>query len=129
MKINHIAIWTKRLERMRAFYETYFQARAGEKYANPQTGFESYFLEFSSGARLEIMHMPDVLESIHEIDARYVGYVHIAVSVGSEEKVDALTDRLERDGYSIQSRPRRTGDGYYESVVLDPENNQVEITI
>jgi lactoylglutathione lyase len=25
--------------------------------------------------------------------------------------------------------PRRTGDGYYESVVLDPEGNRLELTV
>ena len=57
------------------------------------------------------------------------GYVHIAFSVGSKEKVDELTQRLSDDGYKVISGPRTTGDGYYESCIVAIENNQIEITI
>lgn len=129
MKISHVAIWTKNLEVLRAFYESYFQARSGGKYFNPHTRFESYFLQFSSGARLELMKMPGMLASLSKTGSRYIGLAHIAISVGSRGKVDELTKRLEEAGFTILSQPRTTGDGYYESVVLDPDNNQIEITI
>jgi lactoylglutathione lyase len=58
-----------------------------------------------------------------------MGYAHLAFSVGSREQVDRLTEQLETDGYRIASQPRTTGDGYYESVILDPDGNQVEITV
>ena len=48
---------------------------------------------------------------------------------GSEAEVDALTTRLRNDGYRILDGPRRTGDGYYESTVLDPDGNRIEITV
>ncbi len=32
-------------------------------------------------------------------------------------------------GYAVISGPRTTGDGYYESCILDLENNQIEITV
>lgn len=54
---------------------------------------------------------------------------HIAFSVGSKEKVDALTERLKIDGFNVVSGPRTTGDGYYESCILGIENNQIEITV
>jgi lactoylglutathione lyase len=54
--------------------------------------------------------------------------IHLAFSTGSKEKVDALTERLRNDGFEIIGAPRTTGDGYYESVILDPENNIIEIT-
>ena len=57
------------------------------------------------------------------------GYIHRACSGGSREKVDALTKRLEEDGYKVVSGPRVTGDGYYESCVLGIEDNQIEITV
>lgn len=132
MNIDHVAIWTKDLEGMRTFYETFFHARAGNMYINPKTQFRSYFLHFESGARIELMQTPAVRAesaSSGEDSARQAGYAHIAISVGSKEKVDALTARLEQAGYRILSGPRTTGDGYYESVVSDPENNLVEITI
>jgi len=129
MHIEHLAIWTHDLERLKRFYETYFQAKAGSKYFNPRTQFESYFLSFTSGPRLEIMHMPGIPPSKNDILAQFTGYIHMAVSVGSREQVDALTSRLQQDGYRVLDGPRTTGDGYYESSVLDPDGNRIEITI
>ena len=127
MKIEHAAIWTRQLEELKAFYCTYFSAQAGPKYTNPKTQFESYFLSFTEGARLELMQAPNV-EARQPNEARPAGYAHLAFSVGSQAGVDELTARLEADGYPIPGRPRWTGDGYYESVVLDPDGNRVEIT-
>jgi lactoylglutathione lyase len=127
--IEHAALWTHDLERARSFYEQYFDAQAGARYVNEQKQFTSYFLSFASGARLEIMHKPTVEAMLTTEDAEWQGYAHLAFSVGSEQKVDALTERLRTDGYEIVGAPRRTGDGYYESVVLDPDGNHVEITV
>lgn len=128
MKIEHIALWTKDLERMKAFYGRFFNGQAGTKYVNTQSGFESYFINFESGARLEIMKTPALI-STKNGEANYCGYHHLAFSAGSEVKVDALTDLLRKEGYQVISGPRRTGDGYYESCVLDPEGNKVEIAV
>ncbi len=129
MQIEHVAIWTKNLEQLKSFYETYFQASAGKKYLNPQKQFESYFLTFASGARLELMQQPTIPESLDDSLAQFTGYIHLAFSVGSEDEVEALTARLQQDGYRVVDGPRRTGDGYYESVILDPDGNRVEITV
>ena len=129
MHIEHIAIWTKNLEQLKEFYTHYFQAEAGRKYLNPDKGFESTFLTFSSGARLELMSMPTIPESLSAPEAQFTGLIHMAFSVGSREQVDNLTARLRQDGHRILDGPRQTGDGYYESVVLDPDGNRVEITI
>ncbi len=128
MHIEHVAIWTKDLERLKKFYMTYFEAKAGEKYVNPAKQFESYFLTFSSGARLELMSIPSIPESQDDPETQFTGYIHLAFSVGSKEKVDTLTDTLQNDGYQIIDGPRHTGDGYYESCVLDPDRNRIEIT-
>jgi len=127
MKIEHIAIWVKDLELMKGFYETYFDAKAGEKYHNPTKNFTSYFLSFDEGSRLELMHRPEI-EDVKKGSQEFIGITHFAVSIGSKEKVDLLTERLRKDGYTIVGEPRTTGDGYYESVVLDPEQNRIEIT-
>jgi lactoylglutathione lyase len=129
MHIEHIAIWTCDLERLKTFYETYFEARADPKYCNPAHRFESYFLHFASGARLELMHMPSIPTTRNDREMQFTGLIHLAFSVGSEKAADALTDRLRQDGYYIVAAPRRTGDGYYESVVLDPDGNRIEITV
>lgn len=126
MKIEHIALWTRDLERSRQFYVTYFGATANQKYHNPKKQFQSYFLSFDDGARLEIMQKTGIDRPLPE---SVIGWAHMAVSVGSPEAVDALTDRLRTDGYTIAGEPRTTGDGYYESIVLDPDGNPIEITV
>ena len=127
MKIEHLAIWASDLEAMRGFYETYFKASSGELYINPKKNFSSYFLSFEEGARLELMQRPEISTTLSE--SEYLGLIHFAVSVGSERKVDELTERLRSDGFNVAGEPRTTGDGYYESVVLDPEGNRIEITV
>ncbi|CEJ70433.1 Glyoxalase-like domain protein [Chryseobacterium oranimense G311] len=128
MKIEHVAIWVKDLEKVRAFYQTYFGAVSNEKYHNPVKHFQSYFLSFENGCRLEIMNRPDIQESGNSYDSQQFGIINLAFSTGSKEKVDELTEILRKDGYTIAGEPRTTGDGYYESVILDPENNIIEIT-
>ena len=129
MKIEHLAIWVQDLEAMRAFYEYYFQARAGEKYRNEKKNFESYFLSFEGGPRLELMNRPDILDHSAVAMKEFMGLTHFAVSVGSKERVNSLTEELRQAGFTIAGEARTTGDGYYESVVLDPENNRIEITV
>lgn len=126
MKIEHIALYVQDLEGAKDFFVKYFDASPNDKYHNPKTGFSSYFLTFDDGARLEIMYLSEIQES-ENTHAR-IGYIHIAFSVGSREKVDALTNRFREDGYRILSGPRTTGDGYYESCILGFEGNQIEIT-
>ena len=125
MKINHAAVFVEDLEVIKDFYKQYFGAKENDKYHNPHTGLETYFLSFDGDVRLEIMKRPDLKEN--EKNLFQLGYAHLAFSVGSKEKVDELTSRLEKDGYTVLSGPRTTGDGYYESCILDPENNQIEI--
>lgn len=131
MYLNHLAIWAEDLERLKEFYTAHFGAVAGKKYINPKKQFESYFLSFPSGARLELMKRADVAQkpASGPQSGPHVGLAHFAFSVGSQAEVDALTERLKTAGYTIADSPRWTGDGYYESVVLDPEGNAVEITV
>ncbi|WML33656.1 VOC family protein [Clostridium sp. OS1-26] len=128
MKIEHVAIWTKDIEKLKKFYVDYFDGIAGDKYTNSKKQFESYFIKFESGARLEIMQMPTIPQNLNDIINQYIGLIHIAISVGSVEKVNELTDRLRNAGYKVVGEPRHTGDGYYESCVLDPDGNRIEIT-
>lgn len=126
MRIEHVALWTADLERSRRFYQQYFGGIAGEKYVNTSKGFESYFLVFQGGTRLELMQMTGIAK---DTPGESLGWAHIAFSVGSREDVDDLTERLRADNYTVAGEPRLTGDGYYESIVLDPDGNRVEITI
>jgi lactoylglutathione lyase len=126
MKIEHLAIWVHDLELMKEFYGKYFGARAGEKYSNPKKEFESYFLTLEEGARIELMKKSGIDKSCQE---ELIGFAHVAISVGSKSTVDQLTQRLRADGFTVTREPRTTGDGYYESVIEDPEGNRVEITV
>jgi len=129
MKIEHLAIWVYDLELMKAFYSKYFDMAAGEKYTNTAKQFSSYFLRFGGDStRLELMHKPGLPPATGRTGDQ-LGITHFAVSVGNKEKVDALTEQLRKDGFPIFGEPRTTGDGYYESVILDPEGNHIEITI
>ena len=127
MKIEHIALYVSDLEKARDFFVKYFGAASNEGYHNPRTDFRSYFLSFEDGPRLEIMTKPDLTDSGDFLNR--FGYAHIAFSVGSNEKVDALTSLLASDGYPVYSGPRTTGDGYYESCILGFEGNLIEITV
>lgn len=127
MKIEHIAIWTNKLEEMKQFYEEFLNGISNDKYINPSKNFEAYFIKFADGARLELMKNLSIQDK--NSDKIYSGYTHVAFSVGSKEKVDELTNLLKIKGYKVTSEPRTTGDGYYESCVLDPDGNNVELTI
>ena len=127
MKIEHVALYVNDLENARDFFIKYLGARSNDGYHNPQKNFRSYFLSFDDGARLELMNKPEMPDFPKEF-AR-TGYAHIAFSVGSKEKVDALTAELKTDGYEVVSGPRTTGDGYYESCIIAIEGNQIEITV
>ena len=128
MHIEHVALWTSDLERCKAFYTTYFGATPGSRYLNAAKGFESCFLSFADGARIEAMTTSKLAPLVLAPGIQRMGLTHLAISVGSEDMVDKLTQRLREDGFSIEDGPRRTGDGYYESVVLDPDGNRIEIT-
>lgn len=128
MKIEHIALWTRELERIKDFYVEFLSGKSNDKYINHKTGFESYFITFDSGTRLEIMQMPSIPANKNDIDEQYTGYIHVAMSTGNRTNVDELTNKLREKGYRVVSEPRETGDGYYESCVLDPDGNRIEIT-
>lgn len=127
MKIEHIAMYVNDIEETKEFFIKYLKAKANNGYYNPNTDFKSYFLSFDDGARLEIMNRPGMNDDKKSISR--TGYIHIAFSVGSKEKVDLITEQLKTDGYQVISGPRTTGDGYYESCIIGIEGNQIEITV
>ena len=127
MLIGHIALYTENLEAMRDYYVKYFGATSNSMYENEATGFQSYFLYFDDGgAMLEIMKRPHIAD---RAEKQNVGYAHLAMSTGSASIVDRLTETIRKEGYIVKSNPRFTGDGFYESVVLDPDGNEIEITV
>lgn len=126
MKIEHVALYVKDLEKAKEFFVTYLNGKANDGYHNLKTDFRSYFISFEDGARLELMTRPELVE---QVKSPYrTGYAHLAFSVGSKEVVDEVTARLYEAGYSVSSGPRTTGDGYYESCIVAFEDNVIEIT-
>ncbi len=159
MKIEHVAIWAKDIDKVCEFYRKYFGGVVQPLYHNPTKQFTSRFVTFEDGARLEIMHCPDIVNNnvgtaemfhvkplqgecsdhtcmgtaepkeVGQEVSQHLGFTHLSFSAGSKEKVDLLTKEMSDDGITIVGQPRTTGDGYYESVVLDPEGNRIEITV
>ena len=124
MRIEHVALWARDLEGVCRFYVEHLGASPGELYVNEAKGFRSRFLSWGDGARLEVMHRED----LEPARAGSAGGAHVALSLGSEAAVDEAAARLTAAGVELVDGPRRTGDGYYECVVLDPEGNRVELT-
>jgi lactoylglutathione lyase len=129
MHIEHLAIWVTDIELMKDFYCRYFNATPNNKYINSTKQFQSYFISFDGGPRLELMQMPSVPDSKDNVYDQFTGLIHFAISLGSKEKVDEMTEQFQTDGFAVIDGPRTTGDGYYEAVILDPEKNRIELTV
>ncbi len=126
-RIEHVALWVRDLDLVCDFYVRHLGARPGPRYQNPAKDFVSRFLSFADGARLELMTSTTRLTP--SPGDQTLGLAHLAISLGSEAAVDSLTGQLQAEGVKVLDGPRRTGDGYYESVILDPEGNRIELTI
>ena len=124
MKIAHVALWTLQLEELRDFYIRYFEGTSSDKYTNPSKGFESYMIHFGDGGCLELMRRSDIRR---KADSPHTGYCHLAFTCETQDEVNSRTERLRNDVYRIVGEPRTTGDGYYESVVEDPDGNLIEL--
>lgn len=127
MKITHIAIWTTDLEGMKNFYLHYFDASSSSGYFNHSKDFRSYFIYLDGDCSIELMQMPTIRKSRNIVEKQYLGITHFAIKLGSKMKVDKLTQQIREDGFKVVGDPRSTGDGFYESVILDPEGNRIEI--
>jgi lactoylglutathione lyase len=129
MILEHVAIWTDHLEELKGYYVKYFGAVSNEKYTNLSKGFESYFLSFQAGARLELMSRPGIPSNLNDtVNAQHKGIIHLAFGVSSVAAVEEKAAQLKEDGFPVLSGPRKTGDGYYEFETLDPDNNRLEVT-
>ena len=129
VRIDHISCWTEDLDRLCAFYVKFFQAIVNPPYHNPIKGHTTRFLDFPGGGRFEVMHHPDIHRQISNPGEPRIGFIHLSFSVGSRENVNKLTELIRKDGYPVIDGPRLTGDGYYESSILDPDGNRIEITV
>lgn len=129
MKLEHVAIWTDRLEELKDYYVKYFDGVPNKKYTNPARGFNSYFISFENGARLELMTLPGIPDNLNDkANKQYKGIIHLAFSVKSIEEVDAKASQFKAEGLPVLHGPRKTGDGYYLFETFDPDNNRLEVT-
>jgi lactoylglutathione lyase len=129
MKIDHVAIWTSQIEELKNYYIKYFNGTSNKKYLNREKHFESYFISFDSGTRLEVMQMPGIPQNLNDpVVKQYHGIIHLAFGVDSMAQVDEKFSQLTNDGYKILRGPRKTGDGYWEFETLDPDNNRIEVS-
>jgi len=129
MLIDHIAIWTSNLERLKEYYVKFFSGRTGKIYVNKETHLKSCFLTFDSGTRLELMQRPGIPENLNDtIDNQHLGIIHLAFGAESMPEVEEKAEELANNGFRILRGPRKTGDGYYEFESLDPDNNRIEVS-
>jgi lactoylglutathione lyase len=129
MIIDHIAIWTNQIEKMKDYYVRYFNGTANKKYRYNENQFESYFVSFKSGARIELMHKPGIPGNLNDsVEKQYLGLIHLAFGVQNMDLVNQKLTELAKDGHKILRGPRKTGDGYWEFETLDPDNNRIEVS-
>jgi lactoylglutathione lyase len=129
MTIDHIAIWTTDLEKIKDYYTKYYGGRANEKYTNSVKQFDSYFISFDSGSRLELMQRPDIPDNLNDrVEKQHLGISHISFGMESMEQVIEKSKELAKNGFRIICGPRKTGDGYFEFKTLDPDNNRIEVS-
>ena len=129
MTIDHVAIWTSDLERLKDYYTRYFGGKANEKYINSEKQFESYFISFDSGSRLELMKKSDIPENLNDREEKqHQGIIHISFGMESMELVVEKSKELGENGFRILRGPRKTGDGYFEFETLDPDGNRIEVS-
>lgn len=117
---------------MKDFYCFFFNGHTNEKYESTSelhANFESYFVSFGDGSRLELMHMPTIASGMNAYGHEAIGLIHIAFSMETKDEVDTMTKKAHDLGLPVILEPHRTGDGYYEACILDPDGNRVEITI
>lgn len=129
MTIDHVAIWTTQLERLKDYYVKYFNGHANAKYTNKERHFESYFVTFESGSRLELMQMPGIPGNLNDpVEKQYQGIIHLAFGMENMDRVNKKLLELKKAGFKILRGPRKTGDGYFEFETLDPDNNRIEVS-
>ena len=126
MKIAYVSIYVNDLEKMKDFFVKYFKATVTDKYENFQTGYAYCYLKFDEGSRISLVSGSNMVERPKQENLK--GLNRFAIAVESKEEVQAITDQIAKDGYQVVNGFRRSGYGEYESRILDPEGNELEIT-
>jgi lactoylglutathione lyase len=128
MRIDHLCLNVRDIEKEKSFYCSVFGFRANTKYHNNATGWENYFLSANEGvARLELLSRAEM--PLGKTDREATCLVHFSLSLGSQKAVEAALSKVSALGCAVLGEPRWTGDGYFEASFLDPEGNMVELTV
>lgn len=126
-QLDHIALATKDVEGLRDFY-LQLRGVASAPCADTDTGLHTCVLDFC-GVRVELLERPGDGER-HDGDGRSSGLLHLGFALGSADAVDELSGAIAAAGYRVLQPPHRVGQlGPYQSVVLDPDGNQVKLTV
>ncbi|MFC6119555.1 MULTISPECIES: VOC family protein [Enterobacteriaceae] len=125
MKIAHVALWTRNLDAQVAFWQEVFGGQSNERYLSKnRPGFASHFISLSEGPTIELMALPELDDA--PANPEFVGWAHIAITVGGTHEVDAMAQKAQANG-CLLSPARWTGDGFYEAVIADPDGNRIEL--
>ena len=125
MKIAHVALWTCNLDAQVVFWQEVFGGQSNERYLSKnRPGFASHFISLSEGPTIELMALPELDDA--PVNPEFVGWAHIAITVGNVSEVDAMAQKAQANG-CLLSAARWTGDGFYEAVIADPDGNRIEL--
>lgn len=125
MKIAHVALWTRDLQAQVEFWQRVFNGQSNDRYVSKnRPGFASHFITLADGPTIELMTVPGLADAPES--AEFVGWAHIAITVGGPEEVDAMAQNAQVEG-RLLSPARWTGDGFYEAVIADPDGNRIEL--
>ena len=126
MKMDHVAIVTKDIEKMKDFYVECFGAKRAKRWSNGQVTL--YFIEFDNGMQIELEQRDNPAR--YDIDRENsFGIAHLSFQVDTKAELDKITDELAAKGVPMRSGPTAYGDDFYESSFWDPDGNVVEIAV
>lgn len=122
MKMHHIAFWTKNVELLVEFYKTHFDGEV--LFCHESGDFRCVFIKICSSITIEIMTRSSLQGSMKE---ERIGYSHFSIEVDSKDEVNRLTDYFIENKLPMAKVKEQYDDGFYESAVLDPDGNIIEI--
>jgi lactoylglutathione lyase len=126
-RIERLALWTDAPERLRDFYSQLLGAHAAPLNEDPATGLRSVRLDFC-GVQLELIQPPATAEPALS-ERQRPGHAELGLALGSADAVDELGGRLLAAGHRVVEPPRRTREGRYECLALDPDGNRISLTV
>ena len=66
MEIKNVGLFVKDLEAAKKFFEDYFDMKVHCVYNEEEKGFYSYIMKFDTGAKIELMTKPEIVDDKKE---------------------------------------------------------------